>query len=195
MTVTALPIDQNGRPTRFGDDLPSGDQVKSVSAVELGDWVRAEPFRAQLRHVMAATGLPWRALSRLAGAEPHEVQQLLQGGRDGRPVRKIRLALARRLFALTTDNVLVARRTTVRADLSVAALTALLASGWTFTDLSTRLRMSAGLLRALAEGRRGVCSRLVEVRILAAAEVLNPAEVLNTAAPEARSGLDRELAA
>lgn len=189
MTVTDLPIDQGGQPSRFVDDLPSGDQLEAVSEVELGDWVRAEPFRAQLRHLMAATGLPWRALSRLAGAEPHEVQRLLQGGRDGRAVRKIRLALARRLFALTTENVLVARRTTVRADSSVAALTALLASGWTFTELSTRLRMSASVLRALAEGRRGVCSRLVEARILAAAEVLS------TAGPESRSSLDRELAA
>ena len=189
MTVTALPIDPADRPSSLADDLPSADQLEVVSGVELGDWVRAEPFRAQLRHVMAATGLPWRALSRLAGAEPHEVQQLLQGGRDGRQVRKIRLALARRLFALTTDNVLVARRMTVQADLSVAALSSLLASGWTFTELSTRLRMSAAVLRALAEGRRGVCSRLVEARILAAAEVLS------AAGPESRPSLGPELAA
>lgn len=172
MTVTALPMQESVTAGRLAAELSILDQLEAGSGNELGDWVRAEPFRAHLRYLMAATGLPWRALGRLAGAEPHEVQQLLQGGRDGRPVRKIRLSLARRLFALTHDNVRAARRTAVRSDPGVAALTALLEAGWQITELSSRLRLSASVLRALTEGRRGVCSRLVEVRILAAAEVL-----------------------
>ena len=31
------------------------------------DWVLAAPFRAHLRHLQAATGLPWAVLARAAG--------------------------------------------------------------------------------------------------------------------------------
>ncbi len=146
-----------------------GDEVVPLA---LGDWVRAEPFRAHLQHLIASTGLPWRVLARLARAEPHEVQRLLQGSRDGRIVRRVRMPLARRLFALKAESVEEARQNTVGSGPGVEALSRLVDAGWTVTELSGRLRLSAGLLRALLEGRRAVCSQLVEAQILAAAEVL-----------------------
>lgn len=148
--------------------IPSPPPYPSVPV----SWVRAEPFRAHLRHLMATTGLPWRVLSRLAGAEPREVQRLLQGSSDGRTVRRVRMALARQLYALDVETVDRARRRTVESTISVEALTRLSEAGWDASELSSRLRLSAGLLRALLEGRRAVCSLLVQSQILAAVEVL-----------------------
>ncbi|MGC3953993.1 MAG: hypothetical protein QM804_07045 [Propionicimonas sp.] len=41
------------------------------------DWVLAAPFRAHLRHLQAATGLPWEVLAWAAGVSPRLVRHLV----------------------------------------------------------------------------------------------------------------------
>ncbi len=169
MSVTTL-----DQPVRF--DRSDWSYRSAGPDLGAGDWVSAEPFRALLRHVIAVTGLPWRVVAGLAGAVPREVYGLLQG-RDGRPVRKIRRSLAQRLYALTPDVVAAARQTPVPVEQAALGLQTLLASGWTLTELSSRTRLSGRLLRAIDEGSRPLCSRLVEVQILAALEALEDIRV------------------
>lgn len=64
------------------------------------DWVLAAPFRAQLRHLHAATGLSWESLARAAGVSPALVRHLVFGN-NGRYPRRISPLTARRLIGLT----------------------------------------------------------------------------------------------
>ena len=66
-------------------------------------WVLAAPFRAHLRHLQTATGLPWDALARAAGVSPALVRHLVFGN-NGRHLRRISPLTARRLAELTTNR-------------------------------------------------------------------------------------------
>jgi hypothetical protein len=66
-------------------------------------WVPAAPFRAHLRHLQAATGLPWEVLAWAAGVSPSLVRHLVLGN-NGRHPRRISPLSARRLAELTPQR-------------------------------------------------------------------------------------------
>ena len=68
------------------------------------DWVDAAPFRAQVRHLMAAFSLPIEDVAAAAGI-PARLAEHLVYGRNGRPARRISPDTARRLLRLSDDQV------------------------------------------------------------------------------------------
>ena len=72
------------------------------------DWVDAAPFRAQLRHLMAAFSLPVEDVAAAAGISARLAAHLVYG-RNGRPARRISPDTARRLLRLSDDQVRLLR--------------------------------------------------------------------------------------
>lgn len=64
------------------------------------DWVLAAPFRAQLQHLHATSGLAWDMLAHAAGVSPTLVRHLVFGN-QGRYPRRISPLTAKRLLRLT----------------------------------------------------------------------------------------------
>jgi len=129
------------------------------------DWVLAAPFRAHLRHLQAATGLPWGVLARAAGVSPSLVQHLVLG-RNGRHQRRISRASARRLIAL--DRAALARLGLdwVPANRTRQQVRRLLADGADPDRLAAWCRLTKREFLGLARASR--CSRLVALLVDAA---------------------------
>ena len=67
---------------------------------EVGYWVDAAPFRAQLHHLMGSTALPLDEVAAAAGISARLAAHLAYG-RNGRALRRVSPETARRLMALS----------------------------------------------------------------------------------------------
>lgn len=123
------------------------------------DWVLAAPFRAHVRHLLATTGLPWRALAVQAGVEPTLVRALLQG-RGGRPMKRLHPESAQRLLTLTPDGLQRLARTHVPVGEVPSVLRALVSAGLAEQRLARWLRLPAHELEALCTGSVLYCTAL-----------------------------------
>ncbi|MVA77353.1 hypothetical protein GC722_15180 [Auraticoccus sp. F435] len=119
-------------------------------------WVLAAPFRAHLRHVASATGLPWRALALAAGVEPALVRALLHG-RAGRPLKRLHPESAARLLRLGTDTAAQLSQQ-VAAGPVHALLRDLVAEGAGEAELAAWLQLPRAQVRALADGSATSCT-------------------------------------
>ena len=83
---------------------------------EVGYWVEAAPFRAQLHHLMGGTAM---TLDEVAGAAGISVRLAghLAYGRNGRALRRVSPDTGRRLLALSVPQLRRLRRMRVGADL------------------------------------------------------------------------------
>jgi len=129
------------------------------------DWVLAAPFRAHLRHLQAATGLPWGVLARAAGVSPSLVQHLVLG-RYGRHPRRISPDSARRLIAVDRVALAGLGLEWVPADRTRRQVRGLLADGTDPDRLAAWCRLSRPELLGLTGAAR--CSRLVALLVDAA---------------------------
>lgn len=129
------------------------------------DWVLAAPFRAHLRQLQAASGLPWGVLALAAGVSPALVRHLVLGNRGRRPHR-LSPESARRLIGL--DGAQLARLGTewVPAARTTRQLGDLLAGGADPGQLAAWCRLTPAGLAALARATR--CTRLVALLVEAA---------------------------
>lgn len=121
------------------------------------DWVLATPFRAQLCHLQAASGLPWDVIALAAGVSPGLVQSLVFG-RRGRQVRRISPTDAAKLLALDARALAGLRERRVPAGPSIAKLERLLALGCDLHQVAGWCRTTPARLRALR--RSAWCSEL-----------------------------------
>lgn len=119
-------------------------------------WVAAEPFRAHLWRVVAASGLPWQVVALSVGVALRQADHLLHGrpqggGRPRRPLRRISHDTAWRVLSATEAAVAALDHTRVPAAPTAARLADLLARGVGVDALAAQLRCTPSQVVALAE--------------------------------------------
>ena len=119
-------------------------------------WVAAAPFRYHVQHLIAATGVPWQMIAIVAQLPQQQVRTLLYG-RDGRRRPRLSPYAARRLLAVTQEQLTSLRTQRAPASLVRDNLAALLADGVTLEALATGLSLDAGTVARLADGT-GTCT-------------------------------------
>ncbi len=126
-------------------------------------WVSAAPFRYHVRHLMAATGVPWQVIAVAADLPQQQVRTLLYG-RDGRLRSRLSPYAARRLLALDAAQL---RRLQVR-DLPVHFVTdsarALLADGVSLTEIADWLDLDLHSAKKVVSGVGG-CSQTMDIML------------------------------
>ena len=80
---------------------------------DIGFWVDAAPFRALLRHLMAAGGMTSGEIAALAGIPPRLADRLLFG-RNGRALQRICPITAARLLLVSEGKLRTVRRSVTR---------------------------------------------------------------------------------
>lgn len=134
-----------------------------------GGWVEAGPFRAHLRHLMAAGGLNAHEAGLVTGLSVRAVQHILHG-RRGRLQRRISPDTARQLLRVGTTDVRSLRWCLTPAEPARTAYRELVAADWTRGQIAAAVRTPLAELDALP--RAGHCSRLLAVRLRSLAETL-----------------------
>lgn len=119
-------------------------------------WVAAAPFRYHVQHLIAATGVPWQVVAIVAQLPQQQVRTLLYG-RYGRRRPRLSPYAARRLLAVTSDQLLALRTQRAPASLVRDHLGALLADGVSVEALAAWLFLDADTVRRLAAGA-GTCT-------------------------------------
>ena len=131
------------------------------------DWVDAAPFRAQIRHLMAAFSLHTEDVAAAAGISARLVEHLVHG-RNGRLTRRISPDIARRLLRLSDDQVRLLGRLRVASGPARLQLERLRRAGWDDLSIAVRVGVSTPDLERLATTAT-TCSQLLTVRLTAAA--------------------------
>ena len=119
-------------------------------------WVAAAPFRYHVRHLIAATGVPWQMVAIVAELPQQQVRTLLYG-RDGRRRPRLSPYAARRLLAVTAEQLLAMRNQRAPASLVRDNLAALLDDGVNIEALAPWLSLDVGTVARLADGA-GSCT-------------------------------------
>jgi hypothetical protein len=130
-------------------------------------WVDAAPFRAQLRFLTAIGSLSPADVATLAGISRAAAEHLLYG-RAGRPVRRISPDMARRLLAVSADDVRGLPWRLVPVEKAQAQLARLRRSGRSDGQIAELAGVSAIELAALDRADRH-CSQLLTLRLTATA--------------------------
>lgn len=134
-----------------------------------GGWVEAGPFRAHLRHLMAAGGLSAQEAGLVTGLSVRAVQHILHG-RRGRLQRRICPDTARRLLRVGIADVRSLRWCLTPAGPARTAYQELLAADWTRGQIAAAVRAPLTELDALPHA--GHCSRLLAIRLRSLVETL-----------------------
>jgi hypothetical protein len=119
-------------------------------------WVAAAPFRYHVQHLIAATGVPWQMVAIVAELPQQQVRTLLYG-RAGRRRPRLSPYAARRLLAVTQEQLLTLRTQLAPASLVRDNLAALLEDGVTVEALAAWLHLDVGRVAQLAHGA-GTCT-------------------------------------
>jgi len=77
--------------------------VRRTALDEVGYWVDAAPFRAQLHHLMGGTALTTAEVAAAAGISARLAEHLAYG-RNGRALRRVSAETGRRLMALSVPQ-------------------------------------------------------------------------------------------
>ena len=117
-------------------------------------YVDAQPAREHVERLQAE-GMGWKRIARAAGIETSVVWKLLYGdpARGQAPTKRVRPATAEKLLAVTLD---LAPGAKVDSTGTTRRLQALVAMGWSQSELARRLGMLASNLGPIVHGRRGV---------------------------------------
>lgn len=114
-------------------------------------WVAAAPFRYHVEHLVATTGVPWQIVA-MAAHVPLQLVRTLIFGRDGRRRPLVSPNAARRLYAVTPDQLLRLRQQQVPASQVQTLVTALLADGADAEMIASWLGTPATAVERWAEG-------------------------------------------
>ena len=87
--------------------------VRTTALDEVGYWVDAAPFRAQLHHLMGSTALSAAEIAAAAGISSRLAVHLAYG-RNGRALRRVSAETGRRLMSLSVAQ--LRRRPAVRRE-------------------------------------------------------------------------------
>lgn len=140
----------------------------SYDADQEGTWVEATPFRAHLRHLLAA-GLSEPVIARMAGISSVAVVRLAHG-REGRPVRRVPSDTGRRLLRITTTEARAVRIRPVPVHPTRQRLREMVTAGSTVEHLADDLSVSIRDLESAIGRGSATCSQLVALKVAAAYE-------------------------
>lgn len=117
-------------------------------------YVDAQPAREHVERLQSE-GMGWKRIARAAGIETSVVWKLLYGdpSRNMPPTRRVRPATAEKLLAVTVD---LAPGAKVDSTGTTRRLQALVAMGWSQSELARRLGMLSSNLGPVIHGKRGV---------------------------------------
>ena len=132
-------------------------------------WVDAVPFRAHVRFLMSVGALSAADVATVAGVSVTAVDHLLSA-RGGDRARRVSPDTARRLLALSAEDVRGLRWHLVPAHRARAKLDAFRKAGWSDGRIAERARVDIGDLARL-DGPEQHCSALLSLRLTAAARV------------------------
>lgn len=118
------------------------DRRRKIAYGQWPAYIDAEPVRQHVRALQDAD-LGWMRIARLAGLSTSTVWKLLYGdaSRNLGPSKRVRRSTAEKLFAVQADLSVLGDASTVTAAGTHRRLQALVAIGWTQTDLANRLGM------------------------------------------------------
>ncbi|QLQ16600.1 MAG: hypothetical protein HZY73_14130 [Micropruina sp.] len=125
---------------------------RPVFAPDPHAWVKAEPFRAHARLLLAGADLPWPGLAVATGLSLACLDHLLHG-RFGRPVRRVSPYVAARLLRWHPDDLVAAARAWVPVRDAPHRLGALLAAGASPDSVAAYCGLSTDDLAALVDLR------------------------------------------
>lgn len=140
------------------------------------DWVNAAPFRDHTRALITETGLPWRIIAAHAEVSPRALQTLLHGRRNGQPVRRLHVSVARALTATSVESIQQAATLQTDAGPVRALLQALIRLGITQPEVSAYL--SADNWQQITQTANLSCSVAARVQVTACYDLVttSPAE-------------------
>ena len=142
-----------------------------AARAQVGYWVDAAPFRAQLHHLMGSTALTAAEVAAAAGISSRLAAHLAYG-RNGRRLRRVSTETGRRLMALSVPQLRRLRWQSERAGRARDQLERLRRAGWDDWAIAARVGSTTAELAEVAAGAP-TCSRLLAVRLVAAgAEVV-----------------------
>jgi len=130
-------------------------------------WVDATPFRAHVRFLMSVGALSAADVATVAGVSATAVDHLLSA-RGGDRARRLSPDIARRLLALSAEDVRGLRWHLVPAHRARAKLDALRRAGLSDGRIAERARVDLGDLARL-DGADQHCSALLTIRLTGAA--------------------------
>ena len=130
-------------------------------------WVDAVPFRAHVRFLMSVGALSAADVATVAGVSVTAVDHLLSA-RNGDRARRVSPDTARRLLALSADDVRGLRWLLVPAHRARAKLDTLRKAGLSDGRIAERARVDIGDLARL-DGPDQHCSALLSLRLTTAA--------------------------
>lgn len=144
--------------------------------IERHDWVLAGPFRAQLRHLLDASGLPLPHLASVLDVPVQLCARLLvdptrdtPAPRHLRPLTRISPLAARRLLVHSAGSLRRELNRSVDAAPSAEILGELLAAGHRLTTVHRVSGLSLETLSALLDGTMQTCPARVAAAVRAAA--------------------------
>ncbi|MFV2172407.1 hypothetical protein ACFHW2_11505 [Actinomadura sp. LOL_016] len=126
--------------------------------------VDAEPVRAHVQSLMAA-GAGWRRIGRAAGLSNGTMSKLLYGTPARPPSRRIARSTAERLMAVRADDI-IADGAYVDSAGTVRRLQALVAVGWSISELGRRMDMLPTNMAVLLRGEKVTAGKAREARRL-----------------------------
>ncbi|MFV0406790.1 MAG: hypothetical protein ACK5LN_08230 [Propioniciclava sp.] len=115
-------------------------------------WVDAAPFRAQLLHLTASTGLPWQVIATHADLPPGLASRLLFADREHQ-LPRIPVDCARRLLAVSAETLATKLRARVAAAPTIRRLRELIRRGWGLGGLSAALDCEPSEVEHLLDAR------------------------------------------
>lgn len=138
-------------------------QARQQWGAEAPSMVDAEPVRDHIRKLQAA-GVGLHTITRMAGIGGGTMTRLMYGTRGGSPSRRVRADTARRILAVRAD--LAADGALIDAAGTRRRLQALVAVGWTLSELGRRLRVAPSNMPRLVRGGKvtaGMARRVAEL--------------------------------
>jgi len=135
---------------------------------EVGYWVDAAPFRAQLHHLMGSTALTAAEVAAVAGI-PARLAAHLAYGRNGRPLRRVSRDTGQRLMALSVARLRRLRWVSQPAGRARGQLERLHRAGWDDLAIADRVGSTTDELAELSAGA-AICRGLLAVRLTAVAD-------------------------
>ncbi|GAA1030745.1 MULTISPECIES: hypothetical protein [Amycolatopsis] len=118
-------------------------------------YVDAEPARAHLR-ALGEAGIGWRRAAELAGLSTSVVSKLLYGRSGRAPSQRIRAATAAKILAVEINADGMAAHAVVDATGTRRRLRALVAIGWSQTQLAERLGLTPNNFGPLVHGQPNI---------------------------------------
>lgn len=126
--------------------------------------VDAEPARTHVRSLMAA-GIPLKTIAGLAGVGEGGAYRLIYGSAPTPPTRRLTRRVAERLLAVRTEDAL-ALDGYIDAAGTVRRVQALVAVGWTLSEIARRIGMNPRAMTRFLASKRVSTNRARQIRAL-----------------------------